>query len=169
MMVWRISWRVMTRLLTVPAGRGFYEYYTALLFKSIDMSNNSFWGRPCWPISTGVGLGNATAPVFHQRHIRRVLQSSGNHPGRRAASSRRREPRPGRCPSVWTGNLRNDGGGVPAAGGGSVAGLDEALRPDDRCGKEVCRLEHVESGGLERGACARGPGEGRSAAQAPAG
>ena len=36
--------------------------------------------------------------------------------GRRLASSRGREPRPGRCPPLWPGDLRNDGGSVAAAG-----------------------------------------------------
>src|SRR6266849_8540863 len=65
---------------------------------------------------------NATASVFHQRHIGRVLRSSCNVRGRRLASSRGREPRPGRCPPLWPGYLRNDGGRVAAAGaGGSEA------------------------------------------------
>ena len=59
---------------------------------------------------------NATPSVFHQRHIGRVLRSSCNARGRRLASSRGREPRPGRCPPLWPGDLRNDGGSVSAAG-----------------------------------------------------
>jgi hypothetical protein len=43
--------------------------------------------------------GNATPSVLHQRHIGRVLRSSCDHPGRRRASSRDREPRAGRCPA----------------------------------------------------------------------
>src|SRR6266853_4456384 len=54
---------------------------------------------------------------FHQRHIGRVLRSSCNLPGRRIGSSRGREHRPGRCPPLWPGDLRNDGGSVSAAGG----------------------------------------------------
>jgi hypothetical protein len=61
-------------------------------------------------------LRNATPSVFHQRHIGRVLRSSCNPRGRRLASSRGREPQPGRCPSLWPRNLRNDGGSVAAAG-----------------------------------------------------
>src|SRR6266536_3361032 len=61
-------------------------------------------------------LRNATPSLFHQRHIGRVLRSSCNIGGRRLASSRGREPRPGRCPPLWPGDLRNDGGSVPAAG-----------------------------------------------------
>src|SRR5206468_8673336 len=45
-------------------------------------------------------LRNATPSVFHQRHLGRVLRSSCNAPGRRLASSRGREPRPGRCPPL---------------------------------------------------------------------
>ena len=36
--------------------------------------------------------------------------------GRRLASSRDREPRPGRCPPLWPGDLRNDGDSVAGAG-----------------------------------------------------
>src|SRR5438309_345901 len=64
----------------------------------------------------GVLLRNATPSVLHQRHIGRVLRSSCNVRGRRLASSRSREPRPGRCPPLWPGDLRNDGGSVAAAG-----------------------------------------------------
>jgi riboflavin biosynthesis pyrimidine reductase len=54
-----------------------------------------------------------------------VLRSSCNTCGRRVASSRGREPRPGRCPPLWPGDLRNDGGSVSAAGGdGSEARLE---------------------------------------------
>ena len=42
-------------------------------------------------------------------------------------------------------------------------------RTGDRRGKEVRRVEHLEPGRLERGARARGSGEGRSAAQAGVG
>src|SRR5438034_3222102 len=67
-------------------------------------------------------LRNATPSVLHQRHIGRVLRSSCNDRGRRLASSRAREPRPGRCPPLWPGDLRNDGGSVAAAGAdGSAA------------------------------------------------
>ena len=65
-----------------------------------------------WPVQ----LRNATPSVFHQRHIGRVLRSSCNIRGRRLASSCGREPRPGRCPPLWPGDLRNDGGSVSAAG-----------------------------------------------------
>src|SRR5260370_37418870 len=61
-------------------------------------------------------LRNPTPSVFNQRHIGRVLRSSCSVRGRRLASSRGREPRPGRCPPLWPGDLRNDGGSVPAAG-----------------------------------------------------
>src|SRR5262249_62398555 len=72
------------------------------------------------------------------------------------------------------GELGNDGGWV---GAGSTdgseacldAGLDGTVRPDDRRGEEVRRVEHPGPGRLERGAGARGPGEGRSAAQAGVG
>jgi hypothetical protein len=60
--------------------------------------------------------GNATPSVFHQRHIGRVLRSSCDTRGRRLASSRGREHRPGRCPPLWPGDLRNDGGSVAAPG-----------------------------------------------------
>src|SRR5436853_7048781 len=66
---------------------------------------------------SAVLLRNATPSVFHQRHIGRVLRSSCNGRGRRLASSRDREPRPGRCPPRWPGDLRNDGGSWAAAGG----------------------------------------------------
>jgi hypothetical protein len=47
----------------------------------------------------------------------RVLRSSCNPRGRRlASSSHGREPQPGRCPSLWPGDLRNDGISVAAAG-----------------------------------------------------
>ena len=65
---------------------------------------------------SAVFLRNATPSVFHQRHIGRVLRSSCNSPGRRLASSRRREPSAGRYPPLWPGDLRNDGGSVAAAG-----------------------------------------------------
>jgi hypothetical protein len=90
---------------------------------------------------------------LHKRHIGRVLRSSGNIAGRRRASSRGRELRPGRCPPLWPGDLRIDGGRVAGAGAdGSETRLDGTLRPDDRCGKEVCCVEHPGSGRLERGA-----------------
>src|SRR6266568_8384070 len=65
---------------------------------------------------SAVLLRNATPSVLHQRHIGRVLRSSCNVRGRRLASSRAREPRPGRCPPLWPGDLRNDGGSLAAAG-----------------------------------------------------
>jgi len=43
--------------------------------------------------------------------------------------------------------------------------LDGTLRPDDRRGKEVRRVEHSGPGRLERGARAQGSRDGRSAAQ----
>ncbi len=52
---------------------------------------------------------------------------------------------------------------------GSDARLDGALRPDDRRGKEVRRVEHLGPGRLERGARARGSRDGRSTAQARVG
>src|SRR5438309_6393002 len=66
---------------------------------------------------------NATPSVFHQRHIGRVLRSSCNTTGRRVArlaSSRGREPQPGRCPPLWPGDLRNDGGSVSSAGADGI-------------------------------------------------
>src|SRR5262249_32348785 len=45
----------------------------------------------------------------------------------------------------------------------------EPLGLDDRRGEEVRRVEHLGPGRLERGARARGSGEGRSAAQARVG
>jgi predicted transcriptional regulator YdeE len=60
--------------------------------------------------------GDATPSVLHQRHIGRVLRSSCNSRGRRLASSRGREPQPGRCASLWPGDVRDDGGSVAAAG-----------------------------------------------------
>src|SRR5678816_2196007 len=67
-------------------------------------------------ILSAVLLRNATPSVFHQRHIGRVLRSSCNFRGRRLASSRGREPQPGRCPPFWPGDLSNDGGSVAVAG-----------------------------------------------------
>ena len=57
------------------------------------------------PRPSPVLLRNATPSVFHQRHIGRVLRSSCNARGRRLASSRGREPQPGRCPPLWPGDL----------------------------------------------------------------
>src|SRR5258705_7368386 len=56
-----------------------------------------------------VFLRNATPPLFHQPHIGRLLRSPGNHSGRRVASSRGRQPQPGRCPPLWPCDVRNDG------------------------------------------------------------
>src|ERR1700674_4162438 len=121
-------------------------------------------------LRSAVRLRNATPSVFHQRHIGRVLRASCNLRGRRLTSSRGGKPRPGRCSPLWPGDLRNDGGSVSAAGpDGSEAPWDGTLRPDDRRGKEVRRVEHPGPGRLERGARARGSGEGRSAAQAGVG
>src|SRR5689334_25126389 len=61
-------------------------------------------------------LHNATPSVFHQRHIGRVLRSPCNSRGRRLASSRGREPRAGRCPPLWPGDVRNDEGRVALPG-----------------------------------------------------
>src|SRR5215210_2707657 len=55
---------------------------------------------------------------------------------------------------------------VPA---GARPGLDGRLRPHDRRGKEVRRVEHIGPRRLERGARARGSWERRSAAQARVG
>src|ERR1700684_2500077 len=41
---------------------------------------------------SAVLLRNATPPVFHRRHIGRVLRSSCHSTGRRLASKRHREP-----------------------------------------------------------------------------
>ena len=50
----------------------------------------------------------------------------------------------------------------PATGVARLDGrLDGTLRPDDRRGKEVRRVEHAGPGRLERGARARGSGGGR--------
>src|SRR5262249_36916901 len=72
------------------------------------------------------------------------------------------------------GELGNDGGWVGAgrADGSEAcldAGLDGTVRPDDRRGEEARRVEHLGPGRLERGAGARGPGEGRAATQAGVG
>src|SRR2546422_5197992 len=64
---------------------------------------------------------HATPSVFNQRHIGRVLRSSCNARGRRLASSRGREHRPGRCPPPWPSDVRNDGGSVAVAADGSDA------------------------------------------------
>jgi len=79
-------------------------------------------------------LRRTTPSVFHQRHIGRVLRSSCNISGRRTASSCGREPRPGRCPPLWPGDLRNDGGSV------SAAGYSFANGPNYRPGLEYLKL-----------------------------
>src|SRR5229473_1078339 len=93
------------------------QYFTwtvrALIRVSRSLASRS---RRAYP--SAVHLRNATPSVFHQRHIGRVLRSSSNHPGRRLASPRGREPRPGRCPPLWPGDLRNDRGSVAAADAG---------------------------------------------------
>ena len=92
---------------------------------------------------TALRLRHATASVFHQRHLGRVLRSSRDDRGGRLASSRDGEPRPGRCSSLWPSDLRNDGSGLaPIEADGGDACLDGAVRPDDRRGKEVRRVEH---------------------------
>ena len=48
---------------------------------------------------------------------------------------------------------------MAVAADGSDAGLDGTLRPDDRRGKEVRRVEHLGPSRLERGARARGSGD----------
>jgi hypothetical protein len=53
--------------------------------------------RTCWSTPSAIRLRNATPSIFHQHHIGRVLRSSCSVPGRRIASSRCREPRPGRA------------------------------------------------------------------------
>jgi len=65
---------------------------------------------------SAVLLRNTTPSVLHQPHIGRVLRSSCNPRGRRAPSSRDREPQPGRCPALWPGDLRNDGISLAAVG-----------------------------------------------------
>ena len=70
------------------------------------------------PNPSPVLLRDATPSVFHQRHIGRMLRSSCGGGGRRAASSCGREPRPSRCPPLWPGDLRIDGGRVAAARAG---------------------------------------------------
>src|SRR4029453_13774073 len=86
--------------------------------------------------SPASGARNATPSVFHQRHIGRVLRSSGRLDGRRVALLLGREVRARRCPALRAGNIRKDGGGMAAAGDGSEARLDGrldgTLRPDDR-------------------------------------
>src|SRR5918994_5570832 len=119
-----------------------------------------------------VRLRNATPAVFHQRHIGRLLRSSCRGRGRSDASVLGREPGAGRCPPLWPGHLRNDGGGVAVDGraAGVDGRLDGTLRPDDRRGKEGRRVEHPGPRRLERGAGARrSSGEGRSAAEAGVG
>src|SRR6266480_3393514 len=54
----------------------------------------------------------------------------------------------------------------PSARTGAIPDGMEPFAPDDRRGKEVRRVEHPGAGRLERGARARGSGEGRSEAQA---
>ena len=66
--------------------------------------------------ASAVLLRNATPSVFHQRDLGRVLRSSCYTRGRRLASPRGREPRPGRCASLWPSDLRDDGGSLAAAG-----------------------------------------------------
>src|SRR5215217_2821637 len=69
---------------------------------------------------------NATPSVLHQRHLGRVLRPSSNPCGRRLASSRGREPRTSRCPSLWPGDVRVDEVSVAAAGSDrSETRLDE--------------------------------------------
>jgi len=65
--------------------------------------------------ASAVLLRNATPSVLHQRHIGRVLRPSSNPGRRRLAPSRGRAPQSGRCPSLWPGDLRNDGISVAAA------------------------------------------------------
>src|SRR5256885_16738989 len=97
------------------------------------------------------GAGNATPSIFDQRHIGRVLRSPCGVRGRRLASSRRREPRPGRCPSLWPGDLRNDGGGVAGAGadggeGRKDANLGGTPRSHERRSEEGRRSEERRGG-----------------------
>ena len=62
------------------------------------------------------------APILDQRHPRRLLRSPGDDRGRRVASPCRRQPGASRCPALWPGDLRDDGGGVAAVGAdGSAA------------------------------------------------
>src|SRR3954469_15177003 len=88
------------------------------------------------------GRHDATPAVCHQRHTGWVRRSSCRYDGRRAASLLGREPRTGGCLTLWPGDLRDDGGSVAAAGDGRAAGVDGTLRPVDRRGKEVRRVEH---------------------------
>ena len=57
----------------------------------------------CRSTPSAVRLRNATASVFDQRHIGRVLRSSRNIAGRRVASSRDREHQTGPMPSFLAG------------------------------------------------------------------
>src|SRR6188474_2319250 len=117
-------------------------------------------------------LRNATSSVFYQRHVGRLRRSSCRFHGRRTASFLGGETRPGRCPALWPGHLRNDAGRVAVAGKWAAARMDDrvdgTLRPHDRRGQEVRRVEHLDppEGRLERGALARRSGKGRRAAEA---
>ncbi len=63
-----------------------------------------------------------TAPILDQRHPGRLLRSPGGDTRERGiASPPRRQSRTSRCPSLWPGDLRDDGGGVATAGDGNVA------------------------------------------------
>ncbi len=66
--------------------------------------------------SSGRGHSSECGPasVLHQRHVGWVLRSSCNPSGPRFASSRRRKPESGRCPSLWPCDVRNDGVSVAA-------------------------------------------------------
>jgi len=72
----------------------------------------------------------------------------------------------GRCPPLWPGDLRTHGGSISASVDRRNARLDGTLPSHNRRGKEVRRVEHPGPGRLERGAPARGSGNGRSAAEA---
>ena len=94
----------------------------------------------------GVAFRNASPSVLHKRHIGRVLRSSCNFSGRRLASSRGRESQPGRCPPIWPGDLRNDGGSVSAVHAArSKAGLDGALRSDNQRYQDRTNQAHLKA------------------------
>ena len=81
------------------------------------------WGWRLVPEMGAFGT-HETAPILDQRHPRRLLRSPSGDPGRGAASLLGRRAGTSRCPSLWSGGLRDDGGSVAADGGGNVARLD---------------------------------------------
>ena len=96
--------------------KGMFDRHVSAILLKLGVRSSAEARLPCWSTPSTIRLHNATPSVFHQHHSGRVLRSSCNCCGRRVASSRGREHRPGRCPPVWPGDLRNDGGSVSAAG-----------------------------------------------------